>query len=107
MHRHLLLALVLIVTLAACFPKAGVPPGPLSPELVAAEQQRVPTVTPESLEQGRMFFIHYCSGCHDYPDINAVPMEKWPKIVDRMVDRTKQYSSAKPLLTEFIQAVHQ
>ncbi len=99
--------LLAMLALPACFPKSALPPGPLSPEVVVREQARRPAVTAESLEEGRQVFIATCGQCHDHPDIHAVALDKWPRILDRMVARTKLDASATPKLQEFVEAAHE
>ena len=104
--RHLALALPVVLLLSACFPKSAVPPGPLSPEQIAREQSLRPAVSADELEQGRKLFITECGRCHDHPDIQAIPLDRWPDIVGRMVGRTKLYAGARPMLMQFVEAVH-
>ena len=101
------IAVLATLSLAACFPKSAVPPGPFSPEQIAVAQQRLPAVTADSLEQGRKLFIDKCGNCHNHPDINAIPVDRWPPILGRMVSRAKMYSSGESMLQEFITAAHQ
>lgn len=84
MHRRVTLCAVGCLLLAACFPKPGVAPGPLSATSVASAQQQWPETSEEQLERGRQLFLQHCNGCHDYPDLVAYPEQKWPAAARRM-----------------------
>jgi len=82
----LLISLFGVSTLAltGCFPKGGAAPGPLSSQTLEVAKTRFPDATPEALEDGRKVFLASCAKCHSYPDVLAVPEERWPKSAARM-----------------------
>jgi hypothetical protein len=69
---------------AGCYPKAGAAPPPLSAESAAHASARWAGATPNRLAAGHDLFLAKCNGCHDYPDLTAIPEEKLPRIVERM-----------------------
>jgi hypothetical protein len=69
---------------AGCYPKAGPPPEAVSGDKVTSASTRWPGVTESSLAAGRETFLAKCNGCHDYPDLAAIPDEDWPAIIERM-----------------------
>jgi cytochrome c5 len=76
---------------AGCgFPKTSTaPPPPLSPNEATAASARWPEATPDHLATGRALFVARCNGCHGYPDLAAVPEERWPGIVKEMTPKAK------------------
>lgn len=75
---------IAVAGLTACgFPKSGPAPGPLAPDAAAAAQQRWPGTTAAQLEEGRTLFVAKCNGCHDYPDMHAIPESRWPDVVTK------------------------
>lgn len=93
-----------MVALAACFPKSGPTPGPVSPEEVKAAAVKWPGVTEPQLAEGRQLFIERCNSCHGYPDVNAKEEGEWPSIMDRMAKKAKLDAGQKTRVLHFILA---
>jgi hypothetical protein len=104
MHRRMALTTVGCLLLAACFPKPGVAPGPLSASSVANALQQWPGTSEEQLEQGRQLFLQNCNGCHDYPDLVAYPEQKWPAAARRMGNKADLPEVDTELVLHFILA---
>lgn len=68
----------------ACYPKAGPAPATISQGSVTWAAQKWPGTNEQTLAAGRETFLAKCNGCHDYPDLTAIPDEDWPDIVERM-----------------------
>lgn len=98
------LALALAFGVAACFPKTGAVPEPLSPASVEAARGRWPDVSATSLATGRDLFVAKCNRCHGYPDLVATEEAKWPEIVERMGPRSNLAPAEVNLVLRFIQA---
>src|SRR5262245_11856812 len=75
--------------LTGCFPKAAPPPTALNPRQVELAQAKNPAATPESLEHGRTLFVDKCGACHDHPDLSAVRLSRWPKILKAMLENAE------------------
>jgi hypothetical protein len=73
---------------AGCYPKGAPAPAVLSANSVASASARWPGVTQSSLSAGRDQFVSKCNGCHAYPDLAAIPDERWPAIVERMAKKS-------------------
>ena len=96
-------SLVLSVLLLSCgFPKAGPAPGPVQPSSASAAEQRWPGTTAAQLERGRATFVAKCNGCHDYPDVRAVPESRWPEIVTKMSSKANLTADQSTPLLRFI-----
>ena len=83
MTRPTFIVLVL-ASIAACYPKPGPAPGALSPNTVALATQKWPGTTEMSLAAGHDTFIAKCNDCHKYPDIASIREERWPGIMKSM-----------------------
>jgi mono/diheme cytochrome c family protein len=93
------------VVAAGCgFPKSAAAPGPVTPAETSAATARWPDATQASLEQGRSLFLAHCNACHSYPDVTAVPDERWPGILDKMGQNAKLDAEQTKLVLRFIQA---
>lgn len=90
--------------LAACFPKAGTAPGPLSTVALEGAKTRWPDTSAEDLEKGRQTFLDNCSSCHSYPDRTAYSEKEWPGIARRMGDKVDMKEADIELLVRFILA---
>ena len=84
LQTKLVMGSALLAAVAGCYPKAGPPPGSVSPNSVTWAEKQWPGATAESLAAGRESFLAKCNGCHSYPDRNAIADEKWPSIIERM-----------------------
>lgn len=73
---------------AGCYPKGAPAGGALSAAGVASASARWPGVTAASLAAGHDHFVAKCNGCHDYPDLVAIPDERWTAIVERMAKKS-------------------
>jgi hypothetical protein len=102
MHPRVALTAVGCLLLAACFPKPGAAPGPLSASSVASAQRQWPETTEEQLERGHQLFLQHCNGCHDYPDLVAYPEEKWPAAARSMGDKSDLPEVDTELVLRFI-----
>jgi hypothetical protein len=48
-----------------------------------------PGTTESQLGVGRALFVANCNRCHGYPDVAAIPDDRWPAIVERMARNAK------------------
>lgn len=69
---------------AGCYPKVAPPPAAVSSDHVASASTRWPGVTAGSLAQGHDLFLANCDQCHGYPDLAAIPDDRWPRILEKM-----------------------
>jgi len=76
-------ALVTLVT-GCIFPKAGALPPPLTAVEVARAQARWPDASETTLATGRDLFASHCNACHSYPDVAAIPEDRWRPILAKM-----------------------
>lgn len=104
MNRQWAVSLVACLFLAACFPKAGTVPGPLSSEALQSAQSRWPSTSTEELEQGRQLFLTHCDGCHSYPDRAAYSEAEWPGLARRMGKKARLAEAESELVLRFILA---
>jgi cytochrome c5 len=81
-----IVALASLVTLAAgcIFPKAGTLPPPATAVEVARAQTRWPDANEATLATGRDLFASHCNACHSYPDVAAIPEDRWGPILEKM-----------------------
>jgi mono/diheme cytochrome c family protein len=89
-------------TTAACGPKAGAAPGPLSMASAELARSRWPDASLESLEQGRQLFLANCHRCHAYPDRTAYTAEEWPSLVRRMGRKARLSDAEAMLVLRFV-----
>ncbi len=89
---------------AACGPKTGAAPAPLTPEAATAAAARRPGSTPTSIAAGHDTFIANCNRCHGYPLLSAIAEEKWPSILDEMAEKAKLTPEAKRQVLDFVLA---
>jgi hypothetical protein len=73
---------------AGCYPKGASAPGALSASSVTWASTRWPGVTESSLSAGRDLFLSKCNACHSYPDLPAIPDERWPHIIEKMAKKS-------------------
>lgn len=99
-----LLAGGVALAVAACFPKAGPVPGPVSPEEMRAASVKWPGVTEAQLTEGRQLFVDHCNKCHGYPDVNAKEEGEWPHILDEMAEKAKLDGGQKKKVLYFVLA---
>lgn len=104
MNRQWAVSLVACLFLAACFPKAGTVPGPLSSGAIASAQSRWPNTSAEELEQGRQLFLNHCNTCHSYPDRAAYSEAEWPGLARRMGKKADLKEAESELVLRFILA---
>ncbi|MFO0761453.1 MAG: hypothetical protein U0359_33550 [Byssovorax sp.] len=98
------LAAALVVLGAGCYPKAGPAPGALSADAATRAAARWPGVTPDALTAGRDLFIAKCNRCHDYPDLSAIPEDRWSTIVERMAKKADLRAAEGDEVLHFILA---
>jgi hypothetical protein len=89
---------------SGCYPKAGPAPAALSADSVARASTRWPGVTASSLSAGRDHFVAKCNGCHDYPDLAAIPDGRWPDIVERMAKKAQLGAEERDAVLHFVLA---
>ena len=89
---------------AGCYPKAGPPPGALSAGSVTSASTRWPGATATSLAAGRDLFLAKCNSCHDYPDLAAIPDERWPHILDKMARKADLATEQRDAVLHFVLA---
>lgn len=104
MNRRLIGSTVACLFLAACFPKAGTVPGPLSSMALENAQAKWPGTSAEELERGRQLFLEHCNSCHSYPDRAAYTEAEWPGITRRMAEKVDLKEAESELLVRFILA---
>jgi hypothetical protein len=73
---------------AGCYPKVAAPPAAVSADSATKASTRWPGVTPAALSHGHDLFLAKCNGCHGYPDLAAIPDERWPGIVEKMAKKS-------------------
>ncbi len=89
---------------AACYPKAGAAPPPVSEQAAAHAAAVWPGVTPERLAAGHDLFLARCNSCHDYPDLTAIPEENVPRIVERMAHKARLNPDQQDEVLKFVLA---
>jgi mono/diheme cytochrome c family protein len=97
-----ILALGLVVE--GCYPKVGPDPGTLSPAITTAAAARWPGVTASTLVTGHDLFLARCNGCHGYPDLVAIPDERWPAIVEKMGNKIHLNAEERDQVLHYILA---
>lgn len=106
-RRLALVAVVVGVLGAGCFPKVASAPPALSANSVARASARWPGVTAEALSMGRDRFVAKCNGCHGYPDLPAVADESWPGIVERMARKANLSAEERDAVLHYVLASRQ
>lgn len=104
MNWRLISSTLSCLFLAACFPKAGTVPGPLSAIAIESAQAKWPGTSADELERGRQLFLTYCNTCHSYPDRAAYTEAEWPGIARRMGGKVDLTEAEKEALVRFILA---
>ncbi len=80
-----LVALALLPAAVACgFPKTTDAAPPLTSDAIKKATETTPGTTPESLEDGRAYFVARCNGCHGYPALGSIATSRWPQIIETM-----------------------
>ncbi len=90
--KKLISILTLVLALAACAAETPVPTAtpvpPTATPIPPTSTPVPPTSTPEPtvipFEERRAFYLN-CSGCHVLPDPQQHTAEKWPAVVERMM----------------------
>jgi len=105
-HRIMLpLVLVAVVFMSAgCYPKVAPPPVALSANSVASASTRWPGVTSGSLSKGHDLFLANCDVCHGYPDLTAIPDERWPNILAKMAKKSHLGAEERDAVLHFVLA---
>jgi mono/diheme cytochrome c family protein len=103
-NRRLISSALACLFLAACFPKAGTVPGPLSAGAIQSAQAKWPGTSAEEFEQGRLLFLDHCNACHSYPDRTAYKEADWPGIARRMGRKGDLKEAESELVLRFILA---
>jgi hypothetical protein len=103
-NRRLISCALACLFLAACFPKAGTVPGPLSALAIESAQAKWPGTSAEELELGRQLFLNHCNSCHSYPDRITYNEAEWPKITQRMGRKVDLKEAETELVLRFILA---
>lgn len=107
MRKQPLGAVILSVALAACGPRAGATPGPLTAAAAEAARARWADASPESLERGRQLFLLNCHRCHEYPDRPTYEVDEWPSIIQRMGRKAHLSDADARLVLRFVLADRQ
>src|SRR5580704_4570465 len=89
---------------AGCYPRVAPPPGALSANSVTSASMRWPGVTADSLSRGHDLFLANCNGCHGYPDLAAIPDERWPNIVEKMARKSHLGAEERDAVLHFVLA---
>ena len=89
---------------AGCYPKVAPPPGALSANSVASASTRWPGVTARSLSTGHDLFLANCDVCHGYPDLTAIPDERWPGILEKMAKKSHLGAEERDAVLHFVLA---
>jgi hypothetical protein len=87
-----------------CYPKVAPPPGALSTNSVASASTRWPGVTARSLSTGHDLFLANCDVCHGYPDLTAIPDERWPGILEKMARKSHLGAEERDAILHFVLA---
>jgi hypothetical protein len=105
-HRVMLPAVLVAVALVGegCYPKVAPPPAALSANSVALASTRWPGVTAGSLSTGHDLFMAHCDVCHGYPDLNAIPDERWPGILEKMAKKSHLGAEERDAILHFVLA---
>jgi hypothetical protein len=105
-HRNMLRASLIAFTLleASCYPKAATAPPALSASGVALASARWPGVTEGALAAGHQLFVTKCNGCHDYPDLTAIPERRWPGILEKMAKKSHLNAEERDNVLHFVVA---
>jgi mono/diheme cytochrome c family protein len=104
MNYRLIGSTLACLFLAACFPKAGTVPGPLSSLAIESAEAKWPGTSAEELERGRQLFLENCNSCHSYPDRAAYTEAEWPGIARRMGGKADLKEAEIEFLVHFILA---
>src|SRR5580704_3958294 len=94
----------LAMAFIGCYPKAGPPPVALSPSSVSWAGARWPGETANSLSAGRDLFLAHCNICHSYPDLSAIPDDRWPNILEKMGNKSHLSAQEKDAVLHFVLA---
>jgi mono/diheme cytochrome c family protein len=89
---------------AGCYPKAGPPPVALSANSIASASTRWSGVTASSLSKGHDLFLANCDVCHGYPDLTAIPDERWPNILEKMAKKSHLDAEERDAILHFVLA---
>jgi hypothetical protein len=121
MIRAAPLLLVLIAALVG--PRIALADGAQDQALVARAQQRwaespygpmlerilppgfEPAQLPKPESAGARLTLHYCVQCHNLPNPAMHQAEKWPKVVQRMVDRMRGHGNMGRLMADLMAGV--
>lgn len=113
--------LLLIAALAA--PHAALGDGPQGEALVVHAQQRwaespygpmlerilppgfKPAQLPQPQSAGARLTLHYCVQCHNLPNPAMHQATKWPKVVNRMVERMRGHGNMGRLMADLMAGV--
>jgi len=102
--RGVVALVVLVLTAAGCYPKAGPAPAALSANSVATASTRWPGVTPASLAVGHDLFLAKCNSCHEYPDLGAISEGRWPGIVESMGKKSQLAAEERDAVLHYVLA---
>lgn len=105
--RHVITSFGLVVLASCGFPKTGAAPGPVAPGAASAAEQRWPGTTAAHLDEGRNLFIAKCNGCHGYPDLRAIPEERWEGVMKKMGDKADLSAEQSSRVLRFILVARQ
>jgi mono/diheme cytochrome c family protein len=106
-HREVLRVALFAVGLmgAGCYPKAASAPAALSATAVASASMRWPGVTESLLSAGRDLFLANCNRCHGYPDLAAIPDDRWPPILEKMAQKSHLGGEERDEVLHYVLAV--
>lgn len=89
---------------SGCYPRAAPAPPALSAKDVALASARWPGVTASTLATGHELFLSKCNGCHHYPDLVAIPEERWPGILEKMAKKSHLNDEERDEVLHFVLA---
>lgn len=94
------------MALGACYPRSGPPPSAPAPESVAWASAKWPGSGEDELAAGRKTLLAHCNACHDYPALDAVSDDEWPKVVHRMSGKIGLSADEEKSVLHFVLASH-
>jgi len=79
---------------------AGSPYGPMLERILPPGFE--PAQLPEPQSAGARLTLHYCVQCHNLPNPAMHEAAKWPKVVNRMVERMRGHGNMGRLMTDMM-----
>ncbi len=94
-----------LLAVACGFPKSAPPPPVASPAALDAARLRWPDTTEAQLAEGRDLFVAKCDACHGHPDVVAIPLTRWPSILERMGKKASLDEKQTESVLRYVSAV--